>query len=244
MHAARRYPLVVMIRHAQSEWNRQDRFTGWADPPLTAAGRAEAERAGRQLAARGHRFDRVYTSRLSRARDTADILLRQSGNDGVAVVADWRLNERHYGALQGQDKAAMVRRVGEAQVWRWRRGYHERPPVGAADHPDHSSRDHHWSPGGPGPRLEGESLAATRRRVMAFWREQAAPQLRAGRRLLIASHGNTLRALIMALDGMSVAEVEQFEIPTAVPIVYAFSPEGRPMGWRYLDTATHTPRAA
>ncbi|MCB1789978.1 MAG: 2,3-bisphosphoglycerate-dependent phosphoglycerate mutase [Gammaproteobacteria bacterium] len=227
-------PSVVMIRHAQSEWNREGRFTGWADPPLTAAGRAEAERAGRVIAARGLSFDRAYSSRLLRARDTADIVLRTAGEVGVPLTADWRLNERHYGALQGQDKATMAARVGEQQVWRWRRGYVERPPEMAAGDPAHPLNDAKWIDVPSSQLPNGESLAQTRARVMRFWNEEITPQLRAGRRLFIASHGNTLRALIMALHGMRVDEVEAFEIPTGVPIVYAFSSRGEALGWHYL----------
>jgi 2,3-bisphosphoglycerate-dependent phosphoglycerate mutase len=230
-------PSVVMLRHAQSEWNLAGRFTGWADPGLTAAGRDEAVAAGQALARHGLGFDRAYTSRLRRARDTAELVLRQLGGPAVPLSADWRLNERHYGALQGEDRAAAMARVGEAQVWRWRRGYHDRPPAMAPDHPGHPARDPRWADIDPSRRPNGEGLAQTRERVMAFWREEIEPQLLPGRRLLIASHGNTLRALIMALQGMDVEEVEAFEIPTGVPILYRFSADGRPDGWQYLDTA-------
>lgn len=228
-------PVVVMIRHAQSEWNREGRFTGWADPALTDAGRDEAIRAAHSLADAGYSFDRVHTSRLQRAQETADIVLRHSGNAGVPVSADWRLNERHYGALQGEDKIAMADRVGEDQVWRWRRGYLERPPRLLDDDPAHPSRDPRWADIDPRRLPNSESLAATRARAMDFWDEVISPQIIAGKRLMIASHGNTLRALIMALHDMSVAEVEDFEIPTGVPIVYVFSPKGEAIGWHYLD---------
>lgn len=227
-------PRVVMIRHAQSEWNRAGRFTGWADPALTEEGRAEAYRAAARLAAGGFRFDRAYTSRLTRARDTALIVLRESGNREVPLTADWRLNERHYGALQGEDKAEMVARVGEHQVWRWRRGYLDQPPPLAAGDPRQLTQDPRWADIDTARLPNGETLAQTRERVMAFWQAEIAPCLQAGERLLISSHGNTLRALLMALDGMSVEQVEGFEIPTGVPIVYAFTPEGEPVGWHYL----------
>lgn len=230
-------PAVVLLRHAQSEWNRQGRFTGWADPALTEAGRAEAERAGRTLAEHGFRFDRVYTSRLVRARDTAEIVLRQIPGRVIPTVSDWRLNERHYGALQGEDKAAMAERVGPEQIWRWRRGYADVPPALAADDPRHPARDPRWVDIDCSRPPNGESLAETRERVVDFWRERIEPQVRAGGRPLISSHGNTLRALLMALDGMSVEQVESFEIPTGVPIVYAFSSQGVPIGWQYLDGA-------
>jgi 2,3-bisphosphoglycerate-dependent phosphoglycerate mutase len=228
-------PSVVMMRHAQSTWNREGRFTGWADPVLTALGRAEARRAGEALAARGIRFDLAYTSRLTRARETAETVLRLVGDAAVPLLADWRLNERHYGALQGQDKADMSARVGDAQIRRWRRGYLDRPPAIGAGQPGHPSRDPQWADIPAAQLPDAESLADTRERVIAFWDERIVPQLRAGSRLLIASHGNTLRALIMALHGMSVDEVEAFEIPTGVPIVYAFTPQGEPIGWHYLN---------
>jgi 2,3-bisphosphoglycerate-dependent phosphoglycerate mutase len=221
-----------MVRHAQSEWNREGRFTGWADPPLTGAGRKEAIAAAEKLAQGRYRFDSAYTSRLVRARDTAHFLLRHSGNGDAPVIAEWRLNERHYGALQGKDKAALAARVGEAQVLRWRRGYRDRPP------PMDENRlapDPRWADVDPSRLPNGESLADTRERVMEFWRQEVAPQLRGGRRLLVASHGNTLRGLIMGLQGMSVAEVERFEVPTGLPIEYVFTPDGEPIAWRYLQ---------
>ena len=231
-------PVVVLIRHAQSEWNRQGRFTGWADPALTEAGRAEAAVAAALLSERGYRFDTAYTSGLRRARQTAEILLRDSGNSSVPLVADWRLNERHYGALEGEPKAVVAARVGEDQVWRWRRGYADRPPALAAGDLRHPSRDPRWADIEPDRLPDGESLAATRDRVTGFWRERIQPRLRGGGRLLVASHGNTLRALILALHGMSRADVEAFEIPTGVPIVYAFSLRGEPIGWHFLHDPT------
>lgn len=229
-------PAVVLIRHAQSEWNRENRFTGWANPPLTELGRAEAVRAGDDLAKAGFRFDHAYTSRLIRAQDTAEIVLTQSGNQVTPVRRDWRLNERHYGALQGEDKAAMMARVGEQQVWRWRRGFLDMPPSMVKDDPRRIAQQQQWADLG-GQLPNSENLLQTQQRVLAFWEEIVAPQLRYGRQLLISSHGNTLRALIMALDNMSVEQVEAFEIPTGVPIVYRFTAQGRPIGWQYLGQA-------
>lgn len=226
---------VVLIRHAQSDWNRQGLFTGWADPSLTAAGVEEARRAAEALAARGFVFDRAYASRLRRARDTARIVLDRSGQGDAAIVEDWRLNERHYGALQGLNKAETAARVGEPQVWRWRRAYLETPPALADVDPRHPRHDPSWADIAR-DRLPGtENLAMVRRRVMGFWQSEVQPRLAAGRPILVASHGNTLRALLMALDGMSVAQVESFEIPTGVPILYRFTRDGAPLGWRYLD---------
>ena len=237
-------PVVVMIRHAQSEWNREGRFTGWADPALTAVGRAEAVLAGQVLERHGYRFDVAYTSRLVRARDTADLVLGHSGNATVPAIADWRLNERHYGTLQGEHRSSVARRVGGAQVWRWRRGFADLPPPLEPGDPRHPSRDPRWRDIDPERLPNGESLAATRERVLHFWRDAVAADLSAGRRVLVSSHGNTLRALIMALDGMSVGEVEGFEIPTGVPIMYAFSPKGEPIGWHYLDPREEARHAA
>ena len=231
---------VVLIRHAQSQWNKENRFTGWADPPLTEAGIHEARQAAALLRAQGYRFDVAYSSRLQRAIQTLDILLEGLNQTDIPRQADWRLNERHYGALQGVDKAAAAAQVGEQQVWRWRRGYHDKAaPLSRRDtsHPIHDRRyaDVH-------PRLlpDVENLAQTRERVRDFWSEQIAPRLRLGERVLISAHGNTLRALLMELAGMSIAEVESFEIPTATPIVYEFDRQATPLDWNYLDTNLQT----
>jgi 2,3-bisphosphoglycerate-dependent phosphoglycerate mutase len=239
MENAGRRPLtdVVLVRHAQSQWNLEGRFTGWADPPLTAHGRAEAERAGRLLADRYGAFARVYSSRLQRARETAEILARRVGTPGREIREDWRLNERHYGALQGIDKAVKAAEVGDAQVWRWRRGYLDRPPEMDPGNPGHPARQTQWTDLERGVLPSAESLAEVRSRVMGFWDDEIAPLLGRGGPVLIASHGNTLRALLMALDGMGVDEVERFEIPTAAPIRYRLARDGRPLGWHYLARA-------
>jgi 2,3-bisphosphoglycerate-dependent phosphoglycerate mutase len=228
---------VVMIRHAQSEWNRQDRFSGWADPQLTEAGRMEAVAAGRRLAEAGYRFEQAYSSRLIRVQTIADLVLHHASGEHVRTHYDWRLNERHYGALQGLNKTGMAGEVGEEQVWRWRRGYHDRPPAMAADDPEHPAVQRKWDDIPAGRIPNAESLAQTRRRVVEFWDEMVAPQVRAGRSILVSSHGNTLRALLMALDDMSIAEVESFEIPTGLPIIYRFDAQGRALGWEYLHAS-------
>lgn len=226
---------VILIRHAQSEWNRDNRFSGWADPALTEAGITEAQQAARQLRQAGYRFDFSYSSRLQRARHTLEILLDELGQEALPREAAWQLNERHYGALQGLDKGETERRAGSEQVWRWRRGYLDLPPPLAAGDARHPLHDPAYAdvPAQQLPALE--NLDMTRTRVMAYWEAQIAPRLQRGERLLISAHGNTLRALIMDLSGMSAAQVEQFEIPTAAPIVYRFSAEGRPQGWHYLE---------
>jgi 2,3-bisphosphoglycerate-dependent phosphoglycerate mutase len=235
---------VVLIRHAQSQWNKENRFTGWADPPLTDVGVAEAVRAGEQLRGLGYLFDMAYSSCLQRASHTLDILLEQIGQADLKRQQDWRLNERHYGVLQGMDKAEMIARVGEQQVWRWRRGYQDRADALSrtdARHPIHECRyaniDPHSLP-------EVENLAETRLRVLAFWHEQVQPRLLRGDRILLSAHGNSLRALLMGLADMSVAEVESFEIPTATPIVYQFDQKGRALQWNYLDAEMNTVKSA
>jgi 2,3-bisphosphoglycerate-dependent phosphoglycerate mutase len=227
---------VVLIRHAQSLWNKENRFTGWADPPLTEAGLAEAEHAAETLRAAGFRFDAAYSSRLQRARQTLEVLLKTLRQTAIPRFEDWRLNERHYGLLQGLNKAQAAAEVGEAQVWRWRRGYEDKvQPLPRTDL-SHAIHNPLYQDVDPAMLPDVENLAETRARVMAFWREQIMPPIQSGQRLLISAHGNTLRALLMDLAGMSVAEVEAFEIPTATPIVYSFSRDAQPLAWRYLTT--------
>ena len=236
-HATHHHPGLLLIRHAQSEWNRQNRFTGWADPDLTAQGVEEARRAARLLRERGYRFDRAWSSELRRAVHTLDLLLEGIGQPGLPRGRDWRLNERHYGALQGADKSAMGEQVGETQVWRWRRGYQDRPPAMTAAQWQQQYRD--WDGRIPGELLpRSETLADTRVRVSGFYQAWILPALDRGERILVSSHGNTLRALLMELTGMSRDAVEAFEIPTATPIELEFAPGRetgiRIAGWHYL----------
>ncbi len=234
---------VILIRHAQSTWNREHRFTGWADPPLTKVGVNEAIRAGKQLASRRMRFDVCFSSPLQRAKHTADIILQHMQSDGsIAIVEDWRLSERHYGALQGKDKLLMAQEVGEQQVWRWRRGYTDLPPALALSDERHPKFQTLFQ-NVPSDMLPcHESLADTEQRVRAFWHERVAPYIKEGQRILISSHGNTLRALIKALSDMSIEEVEQFEIPTGRPIVYRFNQnDAKPLSWHYVDDKKDSP---
>jgi 2,3-bisphosphoglycerate-dependent phosphoglycerate mutase len=235
---------VVLIRHAQSEWNRENRFTGWADPALTEAGRVEAARAGYCLARHGFDFDVAWSSRLQRADATLDILLDRLDLQSIPRYRDWRLNERHYGRLQGLDKSQAAAQYGEHQVWRWRRGYRDQAMPMSSDDPDHPRHDPRYLDVPPEQLPGVENLADTRRRVTAFWREQVVPSMQRGERVLISAHGNTLRALIMELSDMSVAEVEAFEIPTAMPIVYYFDEQARPRYWHYLQACDPLARIA
>jgi len=233
-------PTVVIIRHAQSTWNEAGLFTGWADPGLTTQGRVDALRAGNVLAERGFQFDSVYSSVLNRSIETAEIVLNTSHNHGLEINRDWRLNERHYGALQGRSKADMAESAGIDQVWRWRRSYLEVPtPMHPVDqyYPANQAQYAHI---GPSKLPAAENLEQTRHRVVEFWHEEIQPQLRQGKHILISSHGNTLRALLMELDSMTVEEVERFEIPTAQPIFYAFNTRGEPIAWHYLKSYADT----
>jgi 2,3-bisphosphoglycerate-dependent phosphoglycerate mutase len=211
---------LVMVRHGQSVWNLENLFTGWTDVDLTAQGIAEAREAGRLLKAEGLDFDLAFTSVLKRAIRTLWLALDEMDLMWIPVERSWRLNERHYGALQGLDKAETVRRHGADQVKIWRRSYDIPPPPLEADDPRHPRFD---------PRYRGldaallpatESLKDTLGRVMPLWRDRIAPELAAGRNVLIVAHGNSLRALVKMLDGMSDAEIVEFNIPTGVPIVY------------------------
>jgi 2,3-bisphosphoglycerate-dependent phosphoglycerate mutase len=188
---------LVLVRHGQSQWNLENRFTGWVDVPLTEAGRAEARRAGELLAATGLRFSRAYTSSLVRAQQTLDIILKVLGQTDLSVARDQALNERHYGDLQGKNKAETAAKYGEEQVRIWRRSYDVRPPG-------------------------GESLADTAGRTLPYFESQIIPDLRSGQTVIVSAHGNSLRSIVMSLDKLSREQVLSLEIATGVPIVYEF----------------------
>lgn len=228
---------VVMIRHAQSEFNAQGRFSGWADPPLSQAGVDEARRAGDFLAKSNYKFDYVYSSRLSRAIQTADLIMQHMGYANFPIVQDWRLNERHYGDLQGRIRQQLIDRVGEEQVWRWRRGYEDMPPSLSATDLRHSKYDPRYKDLAAKDVPSAESLRDTRLRVAKFWQELVEPKLQSKDRLLLVAHGNTLRALLMELTGMSVEDVEKFEVPTGIPIVCSINSGKQAVTWRYLQAS-------
>lgn len=217
---------IVFLRHAQSKWNLAGRFTGWADVGLTPAGEAEARAAGQQLAGAGFVFDEAHGSLLARSQHTLELVLHAMGHQPIPSTSTWHLNERHYGALQGLDKRQIAARHGEAQFLRWRRGYLDKPPAMAWDDPRHPRFDplYAWHP----PELlpASESLEDTRRRASRYLEGTLIPRLRQGRRLLVGSHGNTLRALMMHLQGLSVSQVERLEIPTGTPLVCHFTARG------------------
>ena len=235
---------LVLIRHGQSTWNLENRFTGWTDVDLTPRGVEEARTAARLLREEGFDFDEAHTSVLKRAIRTLWIVLDEMDLMWLPVHRSWRLNERHYGALQGLNKAEMAARYGEAQVHEWRRSYAIRPPALEEDDPRHPSRERRYEdlPQGALPRCE--SLADTVERFLPYWHETIAPRVQAGRRVLVAAHGNSLRALVKYLDGMGEDEIVGLNIPTGVPLVYELDADLRPLGHRYLGDPEAVQRAA
>lgn len=234
---------LVLFRHGHSEWNLSDRFTGWTDIPLTETGLAEAAAAGRRLAQAGYVFDEVHGSVLQRSRQTAEALLAAMGTPDVPLFTTWRLNERHYGALQGMNKRDIFATWGEAASRRWWRGYFEPPPPLDRDDPRHPRFDPLYAGLDPGDLPASESLRDCQRRMLPYWNEVLLPRLRMGRRLLMVSHGNTLRGLVMHLDGLDAATMERVEIPSGVPLIYRFDAAGAVLGRAWLDMPAAQPAA-
>jgi 2,3-bisphosphoglycerate-dependent phosphoglycerate mutase len=225
---------LVLVRHGQSIWNLENLFTGWTDVDLTDQGREEARQAGRELLREGFVPDLTFTSLLKRATRTHWILLDEMDLLWLPVERSWRLNERHYGALQGLDKAQTVARHGEAQVKIWRRSYDIPPPPLAADDERHPRFDRRYAGVSPGDLPATESLKDTLARVLPYWEERLAPELRAGRNLLVVAHGNSLRSLVKMLDRMSEQAIIELNIPTGVPLLYEFDSQLTPRESRYL----------
>jgi 2,3-bisphosphoglycerate-dependent phosphoglycerate mutase len=234
---------VVLFRHGHSEWNLSDRFTGWTDIPLTEVGIAEAAAAGRRLAQAGFAFDEVHGSVLRRTRQTAEALLAAMGTPEVPLFTTWRLNERHYGALQGLNKHEIFATWGEEASRRWWRGYYEAPPPLDPDDPRHPRFDPLYAALPPADLPASESLRDCQRRTLPYWNAVLVPRLRAGRRLLVLSHGNTLRGLVMHLDGLSPEAMEKVEIPSGVPLVYRLTPDLSVIGHAWLDVPGAAPGA-
>jgi len=225
---------VVLLRHGESTWNKENRFTGWTDVDLSAKGVAEAHEAARLLKEGGYGFDVAYTSVLKRAIRTLWIVLDDMDLMWIPVVRSWRLNERHYGALQGLNKAEMTERHGEQQVRLWRRSYSVRPPALTPDDERYPGRDPRYA---DVPRAEvplTEALKDTVARFLPYWNGTIGPAVRAGKRVLIAAHGNSLRALVKHLDGISEDEIVGLNIPTGVPLVYELDEDLRPVRHCYL----------
>jgi 2,3-bisphosphoglycerate-dependent phosphoglycerate mutase len=229
---------VVFIRHGRSEWNISERFTGWTDILLSEVGLAEGAAAGRRLAAAGYAFDEAHISMLRRSRQTVDTVFAAMDHPAVPVFETWRLNERHYGALQGMDKKQIFAAWGEERSRRWWRGYFDPPPALSADDPRHPRFDPRYADLAADELPASESLADCQRRTLPYWREVMAPRVRAGRRLLVVSHGNTLRGLVMHFDGLDAEAMMHVEMPPAVPLVYRFVEAGgelRAAGREFLE---------
>jgi 2,3-bisphosphoglycerate-dependent phosphoglycerate mutase len=233
---------LVLCRHGQSDWNLKNLFTGWTDVDLTDLGRKEAAEAGRTLLEQGYDFDVAYTSVLKRAIRTLWIMLDELDRMWLPVTRDWRLNERHYGDLQGLNKAETAAKYGDEQVHTWRRSYStEPPPLDPADprHPLHDKR-YAGIPNLPAT----ESLAGTLARVQPCWDERIAPELAAGKNVLVAAHGNSLRALVKMLDRLSEDDITGFNIPTGIPLVYELDDSLRPIRREFLGDPDAVAQAA
>jgi 2,3-bisphosphoglycerate-dependent phosphoglycerate mutase len=236
-------PALVLLRHGESTWNRENRFTGWTDVDLTERGVAEARRAGQQLKEEGLAFDVAYTSVLKRAIRTLWIVLDELDQMWIPVHRSWRLNERHYGALQGLNKAETAHKYGDQQVLEWRRSYDTRPPtldIGDERFPGSDTRYAHLNSRDI-PRTE--CLADTVARFLPYWHETIAPQVAAGKRVIIAAHGNSLRALVKYLDDVSNEDIVSLNIPTGVPLVYELDDSLKPVRSRYLGDADEVRKA-
>ena len=234
---------LVLLRHGQSTWNRENRFTGWTDVDLTAQGMEEARRAGRLLVRAGHSFDVAYTSLLKRAIRTLWLVLDEMDLMWIPVHRSWRLNERHYGALQGLDKAQTAARFGDAQVLQWRRSYVTPPPALESDDERSPRHDPRYAVLAGNELPLTECLRDTVERFLPFWHERLAPELRSGKRVLIAGHGNSLRALVKHLDGTSDDDIVGVNIPTGVPLVYRLDDDLNPVSHEYLGDAEEIARA-
>lgn len=235
---------LVLLRHGESDWNRENRFTGWTDVRLSTKGVEEAHAAGKLMKKEGFVFDVAYTSVLSRAIQTLWIALEEMDLMWIPIRNSWRLNERHYGALQGLNKAETAAKHGEEQVKIWRRSYDVPPPPLALDDPRHPGKDARYA----GTRAEDlprtESLKDTVARFLPYWHDLVSPAIRLGRRVLIAAHGNSLRALVKYLDDIPDAEIPELNIPTGIPLVYELGDDMRPRSHRYLGDPEAAKKAA
>ncbi len=235
---------LVLIRHGESTWNLENRFTGWTDVDLTPTGIEQAREAGRLLREAGLEFDLACTSVLKRAIRTLWLCLDEMDRVWLPTVKHWRLNERHYGALQGLNKAETARQYGEAQVLAWRRSYDTPPPALEPGDPRCERGDPRYAGLASGQVPLSECLKDTVMRVLPFWNESMAPAIRAGQRLVVAAHGNSIRALVKYLDGISDADIIDLNIPNGVPLIYQLDADLRPIGRQYLGEAQAAQRVA
>jgi len=235
---------VVLLRHGESLWNKENRFTGWTDVGLSERGVEEAVEAGKLLSRDGFAFDVAYTSVLKRAIKTLWLALEEMDQMWLTIHKSWRLNERHYGALQGLNKAETAELHGMEQVMLWRRSYDVPPPALDSDDPRYPGRDPRYTGLRPEDIPRAESLKDTVARFLPYWHGTIAPEVRSGRRVLIAAHGNSLRALIKYLDTISDAEIVGLNIPTGIPLVYELEDDLRPIRSYYLGDAAAAEKAA
>ena len=235
---------LVLIRHGESTWNLENRFTGWTDVPLTATGVEQARQAGRLLKEAGYEFDVAYTSVLQRAVWTLWHTLDEMDRTWLPVRHDWRLNERHYGALQGLNKADMTRQYGAEQVLQWRRSYDTPPPALQPDDPRCERGDLRYARLQPEQIPLSECLKDTVARVLPFWNECVVPAVKGGQRLLIAAHGNSIRALVKHLDGIADDDIVGVNIPNGIPLVYELDADLKPLRSHYLGDVAAAARAA
>jgi 2,3-bisphosphoglycerate-dependent phosphoglycerate mutase len=229
---------LVLLRHGESVWNKENRFTGWTDVDLSENGLVEARTAGQLMKAEGLTFDIAYTSVLKRAVRTCWITLDELDLLWIPVERHWRLNERHYGALQGLNKTETAAKHGDDQVKIWRRSYDIQPPALTPDDPRHPGRDRRYAKLSPAELPLTESLKDTVGRFLPCWHETIMPAIRAGQRVLIAAHGNSLRALVKYLDDISDRDIIELNIPTGVPLVYELDANLNALGRRYLGERT------
>jgi len=237
-------PTLVLLRHGESTWNKENRFTGWTDVDLSERGRQEAAEAGRLLKAGNYIFDMAFTSVLKRAIRTLWVTLDALDLMWIPVTKSWRLNERHYGALQGLNKAETAAKHGDAQVKIWRRSYDIPPPPLTTDDERYSGRDPRYAGLPPGEIPLTESLKDTVARFLPYWHETIAPAVKSGRRVIIAAHGNSLRALVKYLDDVPDDEIVELNIPTGIPLVYELDDSLRPIRHYYLGDPEAAARAA
>nr|WP_321502618.1 2,3-diphosphoglycerate-dependent phosphoglycerate mutase [uncultured Dethiosulfovibrio sp.] len=234
---------VVLLRHGESIWNKENRFTGWTDVPLSDEGVKEAHRAGNLLSGEGYAFDVAYTSTLKRAIKTLWIVLEEMDLMWLPVYRSWRLNERHYGALQGYNKAEMAAERGEEQVNLWRRSYDVPPPELDEDDPRYPGLDPRYSSLDKDDVPKSECLKDTVDRFLPYWNETIVPAIKSGQKVIVVAHGNSLRALIKYLDGISDEEIVGLNIPTGIPLVYELDEDMKPISHYYLGDAQAVERA-
>ncbi len=235
---------LVLVRHGQSTWNLENRFTGWTDVGLTDLGRTEAHEAGRLLREGGYVFDVAYTSVLRRAIQTLWVVLDEMNLEWIPVIKAWELNERHYGALQGLNKAETAAKFGEAQVKIWRRSYDTPPPVLELDDERHPRFDPRYASLTPEQLPATESLKITLDRVLPYWESTLAPAIKSGKRVLVAAHGNSIRAMVKYLDNISEADITELNIPTGLPLVYELDENLKPVKSYYLGDPEEAARKA